>query len=93
MNGLPPVQYWLSFADPHRPKGQQFLGVAIVAVAAQPLDQRLEVVDALSTAGVLGCNPGGEVQCVRIPREKALPADILGILHQRADLERLGLLP
>ena len=45
--------WWLSFADPKRPAGEQFLGVAIV--------QGLDVVTAALVAHRLGINPGGQV--------------------------------
>ncbi len=49
---------WLSFADPHRPKGSQFLGVAIV--------QGLNADDALANAWTTSCNPGGEVTVMTV---------------------------
>lgn len=45
--------HWLSFCDPDRAKGQQFLGVAIV----EARDFRA----AVQIAHRIGCNPGGEV--------------------------------
>lgn len=45
--------YWLSFVDPDRPKGEKFLGVAIV--------RGTDPQDACATAWDRGCNPGGEV--------------------------------
>jgi hypothetical protein len=45
--------WWLSFADPTRPAGSQFLGVAIV--------RGLDVGSAVMEAHSLGINPGGEV--------------------------------
>lgn len=75
---------WLSFADPHLPKGEQFLGVAIVPGA--------NVVQAAVNAGLLCCNPGGEVLGVEIPEEH-LPAPALrGRLLSKADLEEHDLL-
>lgn len=53
---------WLSFCDPHRPKGSRFLGVAIVPGA--------EVITAARVAWALGCNPGGEVEGRAIPPDK-----------------------
>ena len=44
--------FWLSFADAHRPRGSQFLGVAIVEAA--------NFKAAIDVAWKLGCNPGGE---------------------------------
>ena len=48
-----PVWWWLSFADPTLPVGQQFLGVAIVPAPS--------FLAAVTVAHQLGCNPGGEV--------------------------------
>lgn len=53
------VWWWLSFADPARPTGDQFLGVAIVAAP--------NIVTATHIAGRLGINPGGEVAAWVIP--------------------------
>ena len=56
--------WWLSFCDPDLPTGKQFLGAAIVPGG--------DMISAASAAHVLGCNPGGEVLGLEIPRE-ALP--------------------
>lgn len=48
------MTFWLSFADPGRPKGTQFLGVAIVVAD--------DFLTAVRKAHALGINPGGEVQ-------------------------------
>lgn len=45
--------HWLSFCDPQRPKGKQFLGVVIVWAYG--------FVDAADKAHRMGINPGGEV--------------------------------
>jgi len=45
--------WWLSFTDPGRPEGSQFLGVTVV--------QAPDDTSAVVTAHVLGINPGGEV--------------------------------
>ena len=45
--------WWLSFCDPQKPKGSQFLGVSIVLGA--------NILDAAQTAWAFGCNPGGEL--------------------------------
>jgi hypothetical protein len=50
---------WLSFVDPARPDGSQFLGCAIV-----PGD---DVVTGAKSAWMLGCNPGGEVAGAVLP--------------------------
>lgn len=54
-DAMQPAQWWwLSFCDTTRPKGEQFLGVAIVQAGG--------IVSAVGEAHRLGCNPGGEVQ-------------------------------
>jgi hypothetical protein len=47
--------WWLSFADPDKPKGQTFLGVAIVPIKTDNVEA------AVDKAWELDCNPGGEV--------------------------------
>ena len=57
--------YWLSFADPDKPKGAQFLGVSMVLASSFE--------DAICKAHELGINPGGEVMCAELdyaPDEK-----------------------
>jgi hypothetical protein len=55
--------WWLSFADPHKPEGQQFLGCAVMAGA--------DLGAAARNAHVFGCNPGGEVLGVEFPEDLA----------------------
>ena len=50
--------FWLSFCDPARPKGQQFLGACIV--------EGDDIIQAVQMAHVKGCNPGGEVKGVQV---------------------------
>jgi hypothetical protein len=47
--------HWLSFCDPDKPAGSQFLGVAIVRAGAL-------FIHAPMKARFLGINPGGEVR-------------------------------
>lgn len=83
--------YWLSFCDPAKPAGSQFLGVAIVEATS--------VRDAIKTAWAHGCNPGGEVQTVALPPIDRLPEERARLLAEtpfntlmdRAELERRGL--
>lgn len=51
--------WWLSFADGDRPKGEQFLGVAIV--------QSFGFGGALAETHRRKCNPGGEVDGSQLP--------------------------
>jgi len=46
--------WWLSFADPTRPTGTQFLGACIIPKAPNVMIAALK-------AKAHGCNPGGEV--------------------------------
>lgn len=51
--------FWLSFCDPEKTPGEQFLGVSIVEapdMATAPL-----------TAWYMGCNPGGEIRISEFP--------------------------
>jgi hypothetical protein len=45
--------WWLSFADPEKPQGQQFLGGLITQARTFPA--------ALTRSWAIGVNPGGEV--------------------------------
>ena len=45
--------FWLSFADPGRPEGTQFLGVAII--------QGSTLAAAITRSHMLKVNPGGEI--------------------------------
>lgn len=60
----PAAWWWLSFADPHLPEGEQFLGAALI--------RERNVVMAIERSWQLGVNPGGEVAFELIP-EDAIP--------------------
>lgn len=51
--------YWISFIDEEKPKGQAFIGVAIVR--APSID------DAIKESHRLGVNPGGQAMVIRVP--------------------------
>lgn len=51
--GNEPSCIWMSFCDPDKPKGQQFLGVVIVKTKG--------FIHAKELAWDLGINPGGEI--------------------------------
>jgi len=81
----PLCYWWLSFCDPDKPKGTQFLGVAIVV--AQNFGA------AVLTAGLAGCNPGGEVEGYLFNSD-ACPVDVepyLNRLMSKTELEEAGL--
>lgn len=64
--------WWLSFADPERPEGEQFLGAALVSGGeAVPGDDGF--IAACLASHALGINPGGEVKGVGPFPEDKLP--------------------
>jgi hypothetical protein len=67
--------WWLSFADPDKPKGQQFLGVAIVRAPG--------FVSAIELANSLGLNPGGAVQGTEIDPADIFPAHFRKLLSRK----------
>lgn len=55
--------WWLSFADPERPEGEQFLGAVVIdADGETPFHAHF-------AATALGLNPGGEMVSIQIPAE------------------------
>jgi len=74
--------FWLSFCDPERPKGTQFLGASLVE--ADDLEQ------AIRTAHRVGANPGGEVMSMEVPqRTWGGCRPHLNRLMQREELEKI----
>lgn len=55
--------WWLSFADPNRSRGDEFVGVAII--------EAVDFSSAIKAAWTLGCNPGGEVQGTQVDPKQA----------------------
>lgn len=51
-------RYWMSFADPRKPQGEQFLGVCIVNAD--------DCTSAVMVTHALGINPGGAVKIMAI---------------------------
>ncbi len=51
--------FWLSFCDPDKPQGSQFLGACIVRAEGPA--------NALAESHRAKCNPGGEVQIMQLP--------------------------
>lgn len=78
--GNPPAQWWMSFCDPDKPKGQQFLGVVVV--------EALGFMHAQQKAWALGINPGGEIQACQVD---GVPVKYHDKLLSRAELEAAGL--
>ena len=73
--------YWLSFCDPKKPDGQQFLGVIIT--------KALGLTHALANTKLMGINPGGEVLAFEVPKDK-LNADDYDRLFSKNDLIKRG---
>jgi len=76
--------FWLSFCDAERPKGRQFLGVAVVDVTDEDAANALidvvlkfpfaqegaEWISAASQkAWQMGCNPSGEMASFEMPHD------------------------
>ena len=81
--------FWLSFSDPDRPKGEQFLGVCLVDVTQADADAARRdlarrhpqaqdgaewLAAAITKAHRLHCNPGGEVLSFEVPRDHSMAA-------------------
>lgn len=80
----PLAWWWLSFADPDLPKGQQFLGACIVQ-GTEPIMGLPRRTDPVPQAWALGCNPGGEVQMHRIPEDRPPPEEWCNRLLDREE--------
>jgi hypothetical protein len=74
------ASWWLSFADPDKPKGSQFLGLVIIE-ADDPEG-------AIQEAHRKRINPGGEVAMTRVPDDFAL--DMRDRLLTKAEAEEIG---
>ncbi len=74
--------FWLSFADPTKPRGQQHLGVAIVEASSAG--------GALTKAWEMGCNPGGEVMIDDVTDDASLAEAPRNVLLTAEQLERFG---
>lgn len=75
------VSWWLSFCDPSRPPGAQFLGVAIVDAT--------HFTEALKVTWILKCNPGGEVEGFPLPAWAKVPAEWKERLLTKEECKRL----
>jgi hypothetical protein len=98
--------FWLSFTDPHRPVGSQFLGVCVVdvstadaALARQVFAQEKPFAKpgsewigaALRRAWQCGANPGGEVATLDISDAPEAATAPRDRLLGRVELVALGL--
>jgi hypothetical protein len=72
--------WWLSFCDPDLPEGTQFLGACMVQANSIPA--------AITTAHLLGINPGGEVAVAGpITPEQRPPGHPINRLMSREEIE------
>ena len=76
--------WWLSFADPDLPEGQQFIGVIIA--------QGYTISAVITETHLRGVNPGGECQFAEIPPEHVPPTHLHWKLLSYANLAEAGLL-
>lgn len=78
--------WWLSFCDPDKPEGTQFLGAIIVKAHG--------ITDAITKCNAMMINPGGEVKGMPIPiteeTQKRLTPDVLHRLLSVQDMVDLG---
>lgn len=74
--------FWLSFADPGKPRGSQFLGVVIVLAP--------DFLGAVRKAHALGLNPGGEVRGYPMPAPPEPKHRDRLLLPGSADLLEIG---
>lgn len=72
--------HWLSFADPKRPEGTQFLGVVIVE---SPV-----FIMAVTKTHALGVNPGGECQGFEL-LDYRVPPEMMDRLLNKTELSWL----
>lgn len=75
--------WWLSYADPAKPPGEQFLGIAVVEAPT--------FAAAMSEAWRRGANPGGECRGFPLADER-VPPEARNRLLPRAEMQRLGLI-
>jgi hypothetical protein len=74
--------FYLSFADPEKPKGQQFLGATIVEAGTEVL--------AVAEAWLRGINPGGEVAIVDLHLSPDdLPSECASYLNRLVPREEI----
>lgn len=86
--------WWLSFCDPKKPEGSQFLGACVVPAGT--------FLDAVLHSRAFGCNPGGECQghpiaenvarhllpkwrlrLLSLPECEAMDADLMRVYYER----------
>jgi len=75
--------YYLSFADPTRPKGTQWLGCAYVEADSLPHAT-------LHKSHEYGCNPGGEIMSIELPIDAPVKPEYRNRLLNEAELRESG---
>lgn len=98
------LNWWFSFADPYKPRGQTFLGVVIVkpnadglaqakarfaALGRTPTPENLAWAAALETARVIGCNPGGQAEGFPLHPLQVVAPEMMNRLLTRAEGEQV----
>jgi len=77
---MTPRTFWLSFTNPDKPKGSQFLGVSIIEVTEEMAEEAREeikrgrpadpgaewLIAAIAESWRMACNPGGEIGAIEI---------------------------
>jgi len=79
--GNTPSQWWMSFCDPDKPTGQQFLGVLVI--------EAIGFMHAVQLSWTLGLNPGGEVIAGQV---EGVPSEYHNRLLSKQEIEDAGLL-
>lgn len=74
--------WWLSFIDPDREEGQQFLGICMVKATNN--------ITACALAWDLGCNPGGQVAALEFPEGWAPKPEYAETLFEGDEATRLS---
>lgn len=84
VHGNPPandIAWWFfSFADPHLPEGEQYLGGCFVKADSME--------NALTVSHLVGCNPGGEAQIIG-PLRKIIPPEYTFKILTREEVESM----
>jgi hypothetical protein len=74
--------WWLSFVDPSRPTGKQFLGACLIVSPG--------FVTAIYVSHILRCNPGGQVRgSGPIPIDTKIPSKFQARLLNREECDEL----
>ena len=83
-------RYYMSFADPSKPKGQRWLGGCFIE-CYMPIDATDTTIAVWTshTARQYGCNPGGEAYTFDAS-DMHVPASHMYRLLTRAELEDIG---